>query len=279
MPSSHPPTPRALVMGIVNATPDSFSDGGRFLEPNLAVAHGLRLLGEGADLLDVGGESTRPGADPVSVAEQRRRVVPVIAGILDAAPEATLSVDTTSAQVAEAALEAGATWVNDVTALGDPDMAPLCAQAGCELVLMHMRGVPQTMQADTDYDDLIGEVEAFLSERTERAVRAGVDPARIVLDPGLGFGKAAVDNPRLIAAVPRLKRSGHRVLIGASRKRFIGSLTGVVEAAERVHGSVGAALAAASLGADVLRVHDVAATVQALAVQRVILDIARQVAS
>ena len=279
MPPSLPPQPPTLVMGIVNTTPDSFSDGGRYVDADKAVAHGLQLLSEGAHLLDVGGESTRPGAEPVSADEQCRRVLPVIEGVLDARPDAVISVDTTLAAVAERALSAGARWVNDVTGLGDPDMAPLCAERGCELVLMHMRGVPRTMQHDTRYDDLVGEVVAFLGERVERAVSAGVDRARIVLDPGLGFGKASGDNPRLIAAIPRLKQSGHRVLIGASRKRFVGALTGVDDPAARVHGSVGAALAAASLGADVLRVHDVAATVQALAVQRAVLDVARQVAS
>jgi dihydropteroate synthase len=273
------PHPRALVMGIVNTTPDSFSDGGRYLAPEAAVAHGLRLLDEGADLLDIGGESTRPGAAPVSPADQKRRVIPVIEGILTARPDTVVSVDTASAAVAEAGLDAGARWVNDVTALGDPDMAPLCAERGCELVLMHMRGEPRTMQRDTVYDDLVGEVITFLGERVARAVAAGVDRDRIVLDPGLGFGKAPTDNPRLIAAVPRLRQGGHRVLIGASRKRFVGALTGVEQPADRVYGSVGAALAAASLGADVLRVHDVAATVQALAVQAAVYDVARQLAA
>jgi len=261
---------KPLLMGIVNATPDSFSDGGRFVATDSAVQHALRLLGEGADLLDIGGESTRPGAQAVEAQDEARRVVPVIEGVLAARPQAVISVDTSKATVARQALNAGARWVNDVTGLGDPHMAAVCAESGCELVLMHMRGTPRTMQQDTEYSDLIGQIESVLRQRVQQAVQAGVAPERIVLDPGLGFGKAPRDNPRLIAAVPRLRRLGHRVLIGASRKRFIGQLTGVERAADRVHGSVGAALAAAWLGADVLRVHDVAATAQALAVQQAV---------
>ena len=259
-----------LLMGIVNVTPDSFSDGGRHAGVQEAVAHGLRLLDEGADVLDIGGESTRPGADAVTARVEQDRVVPVIEGVLAARPDAVISVDTSKAVVAEAALDAGARWVNDVTGLGDPDMAPLCAGRDCELVLMHMRGTPRTMQADTHYDDLVGEVIDVLQGRVGQAVGAGVARERVILDPGLGFAKDLADNPRLVAAVPRLRALGHRVLIGASRKGFIGRLTDVPIAAERVHGSVGAALAAAWLGADVLRVHDVAATAQALAVQRAV---------
>ncbi len=254
------------ILGIVNVTPDSFSDGGAFLDPNAAVAHGIRLLAEGADWLDVGGESTRPGAAGVSTEEEAARVVPVIAGLLRQCPEAVISVDTSKAVVAARALEAGARIVNDVSALGDPEMGPLCARAGATVVLMHRRGTPATMQADTTYEDLVGEVEHFLRQRAEAARAWGIAAERILLDPGLGFGKAPADNPALIAAVPRLRRLGYPMLIGASRKRFIGGLTGVTEAAERVHGSVGAALAAAAKGADVLRVHDVAATRQALTV-------------
>jgi dihydropteroate synthase len=259
------PGQRPLVMGIVNVTPDSFSDGGRHVGVDAAVEHGLRLLDEGADLLDVGGESTRPGATPVPAAEECERVLPVIEGLRRARPDATISIDTHKARVAAAALEAGATWVNDVTALGDPDMAAVCARAGCHLVLMHMRGTPRTMQADTAYGDLVGEVLEHLRGRLRGALDAGVSRERLLVDPGVGFGKAPGDNPRLLAAVPRFRELAP-VLVGASRKRFIGALTGVERAADRVHGSVGAALAAAARGADVLRVHDVAATVQALTV-------------
>lgn len=255
-----------LLMGVVNVTPDSFSDGGRWFAPDLAIDHGLRLLDEGADWLDVGGESTRPGAARVPAEEELRRILPVIRGLRAARPSAVLSIDTRKATVAAQAIEAGASVVNDVGALSDPEMARTCAAAGVTLVLMHMRGQPETMQRDTAYDDLVGEVAAFLAERSARAVAAGVAPERVVLDPGLGFGKDPLDNPRLIAAVPRFRALGHRVLIGASRKAFVGRLTGVSDPALRVYGSIGAALAAAAAGADLLRVHDVRATREALAV-------------
>lgn len=255
-----------VIMGIVNVTPDSFSDGGRLASVTQAVDHAVRLLDEGAGVLDIGGESTRPGASPVSATEESARVLPVIEGILAVRPQAIISIDTSKAGVARQAIEAGARWVNDVTALADPEMAGVCAETGCELVLMHMRGTPQTMQADTAYRSLIGEVVERLVAARDRAVDEGVAPERILLDPGVGFGKSFEDNPRLFASIPRLQSFGHRVLVGASRKGFIGRLTGVEVASERVHGSVGAALAAALWGADVVRVHDVAATVQALTV-------------
>lgn len=262
--------PDVRLMGIVNVTPDSFSDGGRYLDVDAAVAHGLRLLDEGADCLDVGGESTRPGAAPVGADEERRRVVPVVEALCAARPGVRVSVDTSKPEVARAAIAAGASVVNDVRALRAPGMAELCAEAGVDVVLMHLRGEPRTMQVDTRYDDLVGEVTAFLRERVDAVVGAGIAPERVVLDPGIGFGKAWLDNPRLIAAVPRLRELGHRVLVGASRKRFIGHLTGVERAEARVHGSVGAALAAARFGADILRVHDVAATRKALVVYQAV---------
>lgn len=255
--------PGPAVLGVVNVTPDSFSDGGRFLDPDRAIAHGRALLAEGADALDVGGESTRPGSAPVPPDEQIRRVVPVIAAL--AGEGATISVDTTSPRVAAAALAAGAAVINDVSGLSDPGMAPLAAEAGAGLVVMHCRGTPADMQRDTAYADLVGEVEAFLWQRAARAADAGVAPERVWLDPGLGFGKAWADNPALVRAVPRLRARGHRVLIGGSRKAFVGHLTGVADPADRLAGSLGVALAAAAAGADVVRVHDVAATVQALA--------------
>jgi dihydropteroate synthase len=255
-------------MGILNVTPDSFSDGNRFVELEAAVAHGLRMLDDGADVVDIGGESTRPGADPVSVEEQCRRVVPVIEGIHAALPDALISIDTTQSEVARAAIHAGAGMVNDVSAMSDPDMAPLCAETGVQLVLMHMRGAPRTMQLDTSYVDLVGEIVGFLRERAAHAQRCGVAEDHIIIDPGVGFGKAGRDNPPLIAAVPTFKTLGYRVLIGASRKSFIGALTGVREAGDRLGGSIGAALAAAEHGADLLRVHDVATTHHALTVFR-----------
>ncbi len=256
----------SALMGIVNVTPDSFSDGGQFDSARLGIEHALTLLDQGADIIDVGGESTRPGAQAVSAEVEVARVLPVIRGVLAARPDALISVDTSKATVAAAAIEAGALIVNDVCALADPELGPLCASTGVDVIVMHMRGTPRTMQGDTHYDDLVGEVEAFLLARAEHAQRCGISKERITLDPGIGFGKSLADNPRLIAAVPRLRSHGYRVLIGASRKRFVGELTGVSSAADRVFGSVGAALAAAQHGADVVRVHDVLATRQALTV-------------
>ncbi|MFT7520551.1 MAG: dihydropteroate synthase [Kiritimatiellia bacterium] len=260
-----------LLMGIVNVTPDSFSDGGLHACSAAAVAHGLRLLDEGADWLDIGGESTRPGAAAVDPQEQIRRVVPVIEQLHAVRPDVVISVDTSRATVARAALAAGASVVNDVTALSDPHMAALCAETRCDLVLMHMRGRPETMQRDTEYVDVVHEVVAYLAQRVAVAISAGVEPERLIVDPGVGFGKSFADNPRLIRAVPALKKLGHRVLIGASRKAFIGRLNGVSVPADRVHGSLGAALAAAAMGADIVRVHDVLATRRALTVFQAVL--------
>lgn len=251
----------------MNVTPDSFSDGGAFLDPRVAVEHGLRLLDEGADWLDIGGESTRPGAAPVDAAEELRRVLPVVEGLARARPDAVLSIDTAKAAVARAALDAGARVVNDVTALRDPDMAAACVAAEATVVLMHLRGDPLTMQRDTRYADLVGEVVAGLQARVAVARAAGIRADRIWVDPGLGFGKAPADNPRLVAATARIAaETGCPVLVGASRKRFVGELTGVQRAADRVYGSIGAALAASAAGASAVRVHDVGATRQALTV-------------
>lgn len=253
-------------MGIVNVTPDSFSDGGAHGDAAGAVAHGVALWGEGADLLDVGGESTRPGAAPVAVADEIARVVPVIEGLRRACPDAVISVDTRRTAVARAALAAGAAIVNDVAAARDEGMAGLVASQGAGLVLMHMRGEPGTMQHDTRYDDLIGEVSAFLRERLAAVEAAGVARSRVVLDAGLGFGKSMADNPTLISSTSAFATIGCPVLVGASRKRFIGALCGVERPRDRVAGSLGAACAAAQAGARILRVHDVAATIQALRV-------------
>lgn len=261
-----------LIQGIVNVTPDSFSDGGRFSRASEAVAHGARLWQEGADWLDVGGESTRPGAAPVPEAEELRRVVPVVSGLRSACPASVISVDTSKPGVAEAALDAGATVINDVSGGRDPRMLELAAGREVRLILMHSRGTPATMQGLTDYDDLVAEVVAALEGLRRAAVAAGVDPERIVLDPGVGFAKRPGANPKLFSAISRLRALGSPVLIGASRKRFIGDLTGVTVAADRVAGSLGAAVAAAHLGADALRVHDVAATIHALKVFRACVD-------
>lgn len=253
-------------MGIVNTTPDSFSDGGRFLERQAAVDHALRLLDEGADVIDIGGESTRPGAPEVDARTERDRVVPVIREVKRLRPECRISVDTRKAAVAVAALEAGAAIVNDVSGLEDPDMAGVCAAANATVIVMHTRGTPLTMQLNTEWDDLVGEVEIWLTQRTHQALAAGVSRANVWIDPGLGFAKKTDANTQMIAAIPRLNRLGFPVVVGASRKRFIGELTGQKNAAERVFGSIGAALAAAANGAAWLRVHDVAATRDALAV-------------
>ncbi len=254
-------------MGVVNVTPDSFSDGGRWLDHEAAVAHGLELHGQGAAILDIGGESTRPGADPVDEAEELRRVEPVVRALHEQAPEAVISIDTMKAGVAEAAIDAGATYVNDVTALrGDPRMAEVVADAGCELCLMHMLGTPRTMQEDPRYEDVVGEVAAFLRERTQFAEQAGIDPARIQLDPGIGFGKTVEHNLELLRGLGEIVGIGFPVVVGLSRKRFLGAITGREEPSDRVAASVAGALLAWERGASVVRVHDVAETVDALKV-------------
>ena len=265
--------PSALprLMGIVNVTPDSFSDGGRHVTAGAAVAHALALVEQGADLLDVGGESTRPGAEPVGEEEERRRVVPVIEA-LAARTATSISVDTTKAAVAAAALDAGAGVVNDVSGLTlDPEMAPLCAKRGCGVVAMHMIGTPRTMQHDPTYGDVLAEVSAHLADRLAALEAAGVKREAVLLDPGIGFGKTAAHNLALLRGVPALKALGRPVLIGHSRKRFLKSLLGR-EVEERTAGTVGLSIALAGLGADWLRVHDVAAVRDALAAWGAIRD-------
>jgi dihydropteroate synthase len=250
-------------MGVLNVTPDSFSDGGRFLERGAAVAHGRALVAEGADLVDVGGESTRPGAEPVSEAVELDRVVPVIEALAGDVP---VSIDTSKAEVARAALGAGAAFVNDVTALrGDPAMAAVVAEAGVDLCLVHMKGEPRTMQDDPRYEDVVGEVRAFLEERLASATEAGIASERVWLDPGIGFGKTLEHNLELIRRLDEIVAIGQPVVFGASRKRFLGRLTGRPEE-ERVAGTVAANVLALERGASMLRVHDVAATRDALAV-------------
>lgn len=257
---------RTLVMGIVNVTPDSFSDGGRYAEPGAAIARCLALLEEGADLLDLGAESTRPGSQPVEPEEQWRRLAPVLAGLFAARPEAAISVDTQSALVARRALEAGACIVNDVSALSDEAMAGVVAAAGAGLVLMHRRGNPATMQDDTAYGDVVAEVEEFLRARVEAAVSAGVVREAIALDPGIGFGKSVEGSYTLLAATSALGALGLPVLIGASRKRFLGRLTGDAPVHNRLEASLAAAAIAVFEGARIVRVHDVRASVRAVRV-------------
>ncbi len=254
-------------MGVVNVTPDSFSDGGRWLDPLAAVAHAREMAAAGADILDVGGESTRPGAEPVSAAEERRRVVPVIAGIAGEVAGARISIDTSKVEVAEAAVAAGATYVNDVTAFrGDPSMAGFVADRGVDCCLMHMLGEPRTMQDDPRYEDVVDDVRAFLTERLAFAVRAGVPEDRIMLDPGIGFGKTLEHNLALLRRLDEIVAIGPPVVFGASRKSFLGRLTGREDPAERVSGTVAANVLALERGARVFRVHDVAPTRDALAV-------------
>jgi dihydropteroate synthase len=257
------------IMGIVNVTPDSFSDGGLYLDPTAAIAHGKELAEAGAAILDVGGESTRPGAAPVAVDEEMRRVEPVIAGLAELGP--TISVDTSKAAVAAAALDAGATIVNDVTALrGDPEMAALCAERDAGVVLMHMIGEPRTMQDNPEYDDVVAEVRDFLAGRMEVAVAAGIDEERIWLDPGIGFGKTDRHNFELLRGLGELARLGRPLVVGTSRKSFIGRTDGSA-ADERLGGTIATSVLAAAAGAAVLRVHDVAEMDQALRVTAAVL--------
>ncbi|MGH3087759.1 MAG: dihydropteroate synthase [Rubrobacteraceae bacterium] len=256
-----------VIVGILNVTPDSFSDSGDFFDPEKAVRHALEMLDEGAKIIDVGGESTRPGSDPVSPDEERRRVVPVIKEIIAERPEAIVSIDTYRSSTAEAALEAGAKIVNDVTAMrGDERMASLVAEANCPVVLMHMKGEPKTMQKDPRYDDVVKEVKEFLSERAERAISAGASSEHIIVDPGIGFGKTLEHNLLLLKNLGEISGLGFPVLIGASRKTFIGKLTGEEDAGNRVFGTVATSVLAYERGARLFRVHDVKANREALEV-------------
>lgn len=254
-------------MGVINVTPDSFSDGGRFLDATAAIAHGRELISQGADILDVGGESTRPGAEPVGAQEEMARVGPVIEGLAGAGAE--ISIDTSKAAVAQLALAAGASLVNDVTALrGDPAMAGLIADAGCECCLMHMLGEPRTMQREggPQYGDVVDEVKAFLVERLAFAVAAGIDEQRIMLDPGIGFGKTVEHNLELIRRLSELADLGRPIVIGTSRKRFLSSIAPAARSEEeRLPGTIATNVLAYERGASVFRVHDVGPVGDALA--------------
>jgi dihydropteroate synthase len=257
-------------MGIVNVTPDSFSDGGEFLDAERAIAHGRELAAEGADVLDVGGESTRPGAQAVTAEEELARVGAVVEALAgeDGPP---VSIDTSKLAVAEAALGAGAELVNDVTALrAEPELAGLCAQRGCEVVLMHMLGDPRTMQEDPTYDDVVDDVKAFLAERIAFAVAEGIEEERIWIDPGIGFGKTAEHNLELHRRLGELAALGRPIVFGSSRKSFIGKLTGA-EVDDRLGGTIASNVIAFANGARMLRVHDVAPMRQALTVASAIL--------
>jgi dihydropteroate synthase len=255
------------LMGVVNVTPDSFSDGGLYLDPQAAVAHGLELEAQGAEILDIGGESTRPGASPVSAEEERRRVMPVLEGLLAAGARARLSIDTYKASVAAEALAAGAHMLNDVTALrGDPELADVAAAAGADVCLMHMLGEPCTMQRDPRYEDVVDEVRAFLAERIEFALARGIAFERLIVDPGIGFGKTAEHNLELLRRLGELRALGRPILIGTSRKSFLGRLTGRADPSERLAGTIASNVIALERGARIFRVHDVAPVRDALLV-------------
>jgi dihydropteroate synthase len=256
------------LMGVVNVTPDSFSDGGQYLDPAAAIRHGEQLTRDGAAILDVGGESTRPGAVEVDEAEELRRVEPVVRAL---AGNATVSIDTSKLAVAEAALDVGASIVNDVTAFShDPRMAGLCAERGVRVVLMHMPGNPRTMQDDPRYGDVVDDVKAFLAERMEFAVSQGVEEEQIWVDPGIGFGKTLDHNLELLRRLGELRELGRPLVVGASRKSFIAKVDGS-DVEDRIGGSIASSVLAAAEGADVLRVHDVAEMAQALTVANAIL--------
>jgi dihydropteroate synthase len=257
------PLERPLVMGVVNVTPDSFYDGGRHFDPSAAVAHARRLVEEGADLLDVGGESTRPGAAPVTAEEELARILPVLEGI--AGLGVPVSVDTTKPEVMRTALARGAAMINDVTALAAPGAVELVAGSDAAVCLMHMQGSPRTMQAEPTYADVVAEVRDFLAARAAACVAGGMARSRVVVDPGFGFGKTVAHNLTLLAQLGEIAALGYPVLVGWSRKSSLGRITGR-PAEERLAGSVAAALIAVQRGARIVRVHDVAATRDALAV-------------
>ncbi|MGH2991600.1 MAG: dihydropteroate synthase [Solirubrobacterales bacterium] len=257
------------VMGVVNVTPDSFSDGGLYLNPERAIRQGRRLVADGADVLDIGGESTRPGSEGVSAEDELARVGPVLEGLAGAGAE--LSIDTSKSAVAAAALAAGAVIVNDVTALcADPELASVCAERGCGVVLMHMLGTPRTMQENPTYDDVVDDVKGFLAERVEHAVAAGVAEERIWIDPGIGFGKTLEHNLELLHRLGELRELGRPICVGTSRKSFIGKITGR-DVDERLGGTIASNVLALANGAEVFRVHDVGPVREALEVAEVIL--------
>ena len=246
-----------IIMGVLNVTPDSFSDGGQFFATDRAIAHGLEMAAQGAAIIDVGGESTRPTSAPVSTAEQTKRVVPVIEGLVKNV-SVPISIDTYDYKVAEAALQAGAAMINDITALSDRRMAQLAAKQQAPVVLMHIQGTPKTMQVDPKYDDVVGEVLEFLLTRAERAQQLGILKERIFIDPGIGFGKTVQHNLLLLKNIEKFIATGYRVLIGPSRKSFIGKITGKENPAERIFGTAAAVALCVSAGVSVVRVHDVA---------------------
>ncbi len=258
------PTERPLLMGIVNATPDSFSDGGRFLQSSAAVEQALRLVDEGADILDIGGESTRPGSSGVSAEEELQRVVPVIRQLAERI-KIPISIDTSKSAVAREALQAGAVIVNDISGLRfDPQMIDLCRESQCGIICMHMQGTPQTMQAAPHYDHVVEEICSFFNERLQTLTAAGIAAERIAFDPGVGFGKTAQHNIQILTAIRQFQSIGRPILIGHSRKGFLQKVTGR-PLDERLFGTIGVSVAVAHQGVDLIRVHDVAANRDAIA--------------
>jgi dihydropteroate synthase len=246
-----------IVMGVLNVTPDSFSDGGEFLQADKAIEHGVKMAAEGAAIIDVGGESSRPGSKGVSADEQIKRVIPVIEG-LSKKIDVPISIDTYNVEVAKAALDTGASMINDITALSDERMGELAAERGVPVVLMHMQGTPATMQAEPKYDDVVAEVLEFLLERAKRAEQFGIDKRRIFIDPGIGFGKTLEHNLKLLRSIDKFVGTGYRVLIGTSRKSFIGKITGKENPAERIFGTAATVALCVAAGVSIVRVHNVA---------------------
>ncbi|MFZ0034994.1 MAG: dihydropteroate synthase [Sedimentisphaerales bacterium] len=246
-----------VVMGVLNVTPDSFSDGGQFFDANKAIEHGLKMAADGAAIIDVGGESTRPGSASVSTEEQIRRVVPVIKALVKKV-DVPISIDTANYEVAKAALEAGAAMINDITALSDKRVGELAAERDVPVVLMHMQGTPATMQVEPKYKDVVGEVRQFLLERAKLAERFGIAKGEIFIDPGIGFGKTTEHNLELLKNVDRFVDSGYRVCVGASRKAFVGKITGKENTADRIFGTAATVALCAAAGVSIVRVHDVA---------------------
>ena len=258
-----------VVMGVLNVTPDSFSDGGQFFDTDKAIEHGVQMAAEGAAMIDIGAESTRPSSAPVSVDEQIKRVIPVIRGLREKT-DVPISIDTYNVEVAKVALEAGASMINDITALSDEQMAELAAEQQVPVVLMHMQGTPATMQAEPKYDDVVTEVLDFLVSRAKRAEQFGIDNGKIFIDPGIGFGKTLKHNLLLLRNIDKFVVSGYRVLVGTSRKSFIGKLTGKEKPSDRIFGTAASVALCAAAGVSIVRVHDVAEMVDVVKVVRAI---------
>lgn len=246
-----------IVMGVLNVTPDSFSDGGRFLDTDKAVEHGLKMADEGASIIDIGAESTRPGAEPVTVDEQINRVVPVIESLCKR-KKIPISIDTNRSEVAQAALKAGAAIINDITALGDERMGELAAKQQVPVILMHMQGTPANMQIEPKYEDVVGEVLQFLLERAQQAEKFGIPKERIFIDPGIGFGKTLEHNLELLRNIDKFVKTDYRVLIGTSRKSFIGKITGKEKPSDRIFGTAASVALCVTKGVSIVRVHDIA---------------------